>query len=887
MGAIANFFKQFEDKQFGNLLPVLDYNRKHKYFELEDSYIGLMYKIQTVPAVNEELQELLEQIYKSDWPEDSFIQVMFWGNDDLSPFMNNFTAFHGGRQEGDTNDRLNAISKGLVGHFTDASKVGFGQSDCRPRIFDCYFVIKVPIKGNAGKPTKKELKHFNNLRKDTEESLNKVGLFCTPLDQWGWLHFMQRLLNRKDGASWRKGEINKNEAYMPRDQVQEIGGKVEFTDSRVLIDERPVALLSPKEYPKTLGFGDMLNVFSDWRFGHSTAWSNFMIVLNVHYPDSKREASKIKRRRKYMTMQAGNKLVNWVDSVRWQRADFDEAFTKLEQKKSRMVNAYLQFMVFGDNEEHLDTEVARFKKVALSPAGFGLEEDKYLTTPLFLHSLPFSPDPVTRKRLSRYNLVPSDVCAFMSPIISSSTGNAPGKPIIPFVTRDMSMFGFNPFETNGSMNGIVVAESGSGKSVLVQYIVTCILGSGKMPSRYLWNQMNLTNAEIDDIMKTAQTIAEAKRDGGMAFIIDVGRSYLRLCEALNGQFINFGVDMDFSLNPFPSVVDFHGKDGQSGMILEMLKVMADPSGKLSILQSRAMMGILQEMWNKHSNDSSVTIFAQMCLEHKREEVQMVGEQLKPFTEGEMYGDMFTTRKPPPSLDNAFIVCELEELKALPEIQRIALMQIINLCYQHFFLGDASGDPSKRRRKVFIVDECWEFLKESGGAEHNPVSAFLESAFRRFRKVDASAWIITQMLSDLYGSDVGKAIAQNSMFRCYLYQKSDTIEQVKRERLLDLSDQQFDLLKSIRTRKNQYSEIYFMAGDDIKEVVRFYAPASMLLMFSTDPNDKAMMQKYLERGYSLDQTINKILEERRIESFVTDMDDLDNDDDDEELEGEAA
>lgn len=878
MGAISNFFKRFQDKQFSQLMPVIDYNKKYKYFELEDNCIGLMYKIQTVPAVNEQLQELLEQIYKAEWPQDTFIQVLFWANDDLSPFKRNFAAFHGGRQDNpETDERLNTISKGLLSHFTKASQQGFARSDCKPRMFDCYFIVKVPLTGRNGRPTKKEYKHFNNLRSDTEESLNKVGLFCEPMDEWGWLHFMQRLLNRKGNSTWRSGNVNKNEGMMPRAQVQEIGGSIEFTDSRVLVDDKPIALLTPKAYPATLGFGDMLNIFSDWKYGHSTAWSNFMIVLNVHYPDSKKHESNIKKKRTWMTMQANNKLVSWSDTTRYQRRDYDETVRILDHKKSRIVNAYLQFMVFADDEEQLEIDIARFKKVASSPAGFELEEDRYLVTPLFLHCLPFNPDPYSAKRIDRYLKVPSDVCAFLSPIISASRGNAPHAPVIPFVTRDMSMFGFNPFETDGSMNGIVVAESGSGKSVLVQYLVTCILGSGKVPSGFLQHQMELSDKEFKEALRVAQNIVEAKQDGGMAFVVDVGRSYLRLCEALNGQFISFGENMDFSLNPFPAVVEFKGSEGQGGMILEMLKVMAEPNGTLSTLQSRSMMTILNKMWDDHGKESSVTLFSQLCKEHELQEVQNIGKQLEPFCEGEMYGDMFTTKKPPPSLNNAFIVCELEELKSQPELQRIVLMQIINLCYQHFFLGDANSDPTKRRRKCMIVDECWEFLKESPGQVVNPVSAFLESAFRRFRKVDASAWIITQMLSDLYGSSTGKAIAQNSMFRCYLYQKSDTIEQVKRDGLLDLSDQQFDLLKTIRTRKNQYSEIYFMAGDDIKEVVRFYAPPSMLLMYSTDPADKAQIQRYLNEGYTLDQTIDKILNERQVSSFKTDMDDLDNDD----------
>lgn len=881
MGSIASFFKRFERNKFSDLMPVVDYNRRNKYFELEDNSIGLMLKVETVPAVNDQLQERMESIYRAEWPANTFIQTILWAHDDLAQFNSNFMAYHGGRHKGQTNERLNTISRGLVSHFSHASQNGFSDSDCRPRIFDCYMVVKVPLTGRNGVPTKKELKHFMTLKNDMIESLNKVGLFVTEFDEWGWLHFMQRLMNRKETATWRKGGINKNMGLMPREQVQEIGGKIKFDDARVVIDDQPVAMLSPKAYPQTLGFGDMLNVFSDWKYGHSTIWSNFMMVLNVHFPEIKGAESKVKKRRRWMSMQANNKLVNWNDSVRWQRSDFDETVKKIDQKRSRMVNAHLQFMVFGDDEEHLDNQISRFKSVASSPAGFTLEEDKYLTTPLFLHSLPFTPDHSVIGRLQRYNAVPSDVCAFLAPIISSSKGNAPNSPIIPFVTRDMSMFGFNPFETNGSMNGLVVAESGSGKSVLVQYIVTCILGSGSQASGHLWHLLNSSDEEIRKLMETARQVVEAKRDGGMAMIIDVGRSYYQLCEALNGQFISFGQDMEFSLNPFPSIVDFNGKDGQAGMILEMLAVMAEPQGNLTTLQKRGMTTLLKQMWDMHGRESSVTIFADMCSASERKEIRDIGEQLKPFREGEMFGDMFTVSKPPPTLDNAFIVCELEELKSQPELQVIALMQIINLCYQHFFLGD-SKSGGERRRKAFIVDECWEFLKEKPGSTGaNPVSLFLESAFRRFRKIDSSAWIITQLLSDIYGSSVGKAIAANSVYRCFLYQKSDTINQVKNDKLMSLSDQEFEILKSIRTRKNRYSEIFFQIGDDIKEVVRFYAPPSMLLMYSTDPKDKKALKDLRDQGYSQDEAIDKVLESRRIESFKTDMDDQMNEDEEQD------
>lgn len=881
----AKSFKDFEGTKISQLLPVIGYNDKDQYLELDDGYIGNMYKVNTLGGAPDNMQNQLEQIYKMKWPDDSFIQILFWANDDINEFRHNFAHYHGDRQTGRPNDALNAISMNILEHYEDAKVNGLAGTDCRPRNFEAYLCIKVPIKGAMGKPTKEELKSYITLRRDVDQYMSSVGLFLTNLDEWGWKRMMSKLLNRSKSASWRKGKDNHNAAYLAREQVHEVGGRVEFKEDHVLLDDQQVALLSPKEYPKIMGFGDMLNIFNDWRYGQSTMWGNFMIVLNVHYPNDKKTRRELKAKRTYMSSMNGNKLVSWIDKTRWQRKDYNIAFDKLEQKRSRLINCYLQFMIFGDDEDHLEREISKFKQIAETNAGFELERDKYLCSPLFLHSIPFGPEVESVKFLQRYNLYPSDIAAFMSPVFSSSKGNSPSKPVIPFLTRNMGLFGFNPFETNGSMNGLVVAESGSGKSVLVQYILTCVLGSGALPCSKIWNILTLSEKEQKEAIELASDIVKAKNDGGMAFIIDVGGSYRQTCEILGGSYLTFGANMKYSLNPFPSVMEWSSsEDPQSGMILEMFKVMADPTGSLDTVTSRMMAVTLQEMWDKYEKESSVTIFQQMCMQSDDQRLRDVGISLKPYAEDGMHGHLFTTKRPPPSLDNPFIVCELEELKSQPENQLIALMQIINLCYKHFFLSDQ--EAGFKRRKLFIVDESWEFVSSAGGSGgNNPVASFLNSAFRRFRKVDASAWIITQMLSDVYGTEVGRAIVANCVYKLFLYQKKDTIEQVKKDRLLDMSDQEFDLMKSIRTVKHKYSEIFFQGGDDIREIIRFYAPMAMLLMFSTDPKDKADIAFYTEQGYSVEDAINAVIRQRNPEEleFDTDMEDLDNDEEEDELE----
>ncbi|MCV5598125.1 hypothetical protein OFN66_31050, partial [Escherichia coli] len=71
----------------------------------------------------------------------------------------------------------------------------------------------------------------------------------------------------------------------------------------------------------------------------------------------------------------------------------------------------------------------------------------------------------------------------------------------------------------------------------------------------------------------------------------------------------------------------------------------------------------------------------------------------------------TDTLPPINFDSRFIVLELEELKGTPHLQTVVLMSIIQAA-QHAMFIKKDG-----RRRLFILDEAWEYIRpdNSSGA----------------------------------------------------------------------------------------------------------------------------------------------------------------------------
>ena len=161
---------------------------------------------------------------------------------------------------------------------------------------------------------------------------------------------------------------------------------------------------------------------------------------------------------------------------------------------------------------------------------------------------------------------------------------------------------------------------------------------------------------------------------------------------------------------------------------------------------------------------------------------------------------------------------------------------------------------KDRQKIVIIDEAWSLLAKGDIAE------FIEHGYRRFRKYFGSAVTITQSVNDLYTNKVGRAIIENSANMYLLKQKSEVISQLKEQNKLPISPGAYELLKTVHTMPNEYSELFFITeyGNGIGQL---RVDPFQILLYSTKAEDVHAIKQRTLKGMSMEEAIHDVLRER--------------------------
>ena len=92
-----------------------------------------------------------------------------------------------------------------------------------------------------------------------------------------------------------------------------------------------------------------------------------------------------------------------------------------------------------------------------------------------------------------------------------------------------------------------------------------------------------------------EIISSYLSEGGQCWVIDVGRSYEKLCEVYDGEFLQFGRDSGICLNPFEIVEDY---DEEADVLVGLLAAMAAPTQSLTDFQMANLKRQTRELWEK-------------------------------------------------------------------------------------------------------------------------------------------------------------------------------------------------------------------------------------------------------------------------------------------------
>jgi|GEM_PF-1966751 len=559
----------------------------------------------------------------------------------------------------------------------------------------------------------------------------------------------------------------------------------------------------------------------------------YIISTSVRLARQQVESQRIQR--SISSRQNINNLPKWLNFGAPKESVIED-LKWMEQTSSDGVNKYvfvnLTCFLFATELSQLD-EASSNMKTTLNNLGFDARDVLINHGVRWANALPLNFSPSIAKKLDNEALMPATSAACLLPIYGDYCGNAVLKagmdPINSksgsvFLTRRGRAFYFDPFVSNTNKNGIIFAESGAGKSFVMQYMI-------------------------------ANHLAE----GATVFLFDNGKSAKKTCLALGGEFIEFAIEhgRESSINPFSGLTSMEFNE-QSENICDLLikmcyfqetiqagaKIVMNEAVKSAFAQKQEdteIENVVEALSNIVENYESKEFLEPESIQAARNLKVRLNAFIKSPTRGPFFKGQSNLNP-----KSAFTVIELSSLDGDLHLKQCVLFFVMNTIMNRI--------KSREGRKLIFLDEAWQLLKDETAA--SAVAGF----FRKIRKDNGSIWVITQSLDDLSGNACGEVILGQSQWKLIMKQKPEVIDKNLKSGAISrfASDPYFvKSLKDIESSRGKYSEI-LIVGDKIYESVRLYVPEFTGALFSSEGAERDTVFNLMNDGMSTVDAVRLVI-----------------------------
>lgn len=777
-------------------------------FLLENGGLGFGFLCQPLTGADAGASDRLNVLLTQDWPKGTVMQVGLWTGPDIETTLEEILALRG-LPKTDPMPAQAAIQSRHDFLRERTEQPIIPHTNARVRNIQNFVTVMLPGTG-AEMPREKHVKRAGELRKAVLQTLKTAGLAPVTLSARYYLRLMNTILNPHPGATWRdttESVWDKDKEL--RDQILDYDHRLEVDANGITLGppEHPtrITTMSVKRFPKRVSFGTALSYLGDPIRGARGITDRMLASATIIFQDTETTIGKLERQHQWATNQASGPLMKFNPRLGQRKECYDALFEALGEG-DRPLRLALNFAFFTHPDGAAEAEGNA--RTYFREAGFTLLRDRFVAMPTFLMSLPLCADARMEKPLMRFHTMATRHAISLLPLFGDWKGAR--RPMLNFVSRNGQLMNYDLFyKGGGNYNALICAQSGSGKSVLMNELISSYLSAG-----------------------------------ARAWVIDVGRSYKKLCENLGGQFIEFTDEAQIGMNPFAIIQDF---EDEAEVLCGIIEAMAAPRRALTDFQSAQLQKTLKAMWQKKGRDSSIDDLEQMLLAHNDKRVQDVGHQLFLFTSKGAYGHFFTGENNV-RFDNSLVVLELEELKSRQHLQQVVLFMLMYQIQQGMF------QSGTEQQKLLMIDEGWDLLTSGNTGK------FMENSYRRVRKNNGSAIIATQGLLDLDSSSGGRAITENSASTLLLGMKAETISTLQEKKTLDLTDFGFNVLKTVHTEPGVFSEVFISTRVGVG-VGRLVLEPYKRLLYSTDPNDLQAIKDYQDQGMNLNDAIWAIVQDQ--------------------------
>lgn len=691
-----------------------------------------------------------------------------------------------------------------------------------PRMMRWYVAVRIPFKGDPSDATELGvfIRRVLDIRGTIKGALKAAHMDSVELDEENLKFVLRELLNPHLQPTERVLDAVPG-APLSKDIVSRNTRVTVFSDGRLGFANEAgepdvvVTCITADYAPKEMYLPMMAKTLGD-----PIAWEERIAcpywaytTIHVLHPDQAKD--KLTAHYGLLTKQTMSESA-WFRSMMghlFERKDGAQALLRETSKGHTLVRAYTGINIYTPPEEaRSQTEAVKglFRK-----AGFRASEEAYISLPVFLASMPLQYTPALdppNKGLQRATLMSSLNAASMVHVQGDWRGTAPDKGGLLLVSRSGQVATFDLLQTSINYNFVIVATSGSGKSFLANEITGDFLSKG-----------------------------------GIARIIDVGRSYARFCEIMGGENIVFSPENPMSLNPFTGINTEADLNEMMPMLKDLLRLMAyplTPENQTPPYQYQLLEKAISEAWRAKGSDceiSNVVEWLRSCGDDRGADLAV---QLEPYSHGR-YRRWFTGRRTV-NFNKPLVVIELEELKQDSALQAVVLQLMMFQVTKEMYLSD------RKIPKMLAIDEAWDLM---GGLS---TGRFIETAFRRMRKYNGIAGVITQSFEDFEKSPAARAAIENAAWQFILYQRPESIDFAVANKRISADELTVDLIRSVRSGPG-FSEV-FVRGEQGSGLYRFITDKHSYYTFTTRPADINRLTALQQSGMSLVEAIDKLATE---------------------------
>jgi conjugal transfer ATP-binding protein TraC len=511
------------------------------------------------------------------------------------------------------------------------------------------------------------------------------------------------------------------------------------------------------------------------------------LSLTAHVPDQQKELESLQTQRRIaFSMVAGKKTgVTDLES----EAKFRDLESLLEQMVAageKVFHMSLQVTLRSKYQEDLENKVSETLAKVREMSGAEAMEETLAAFDIFCESSV----PNSRSKERNKPVKTSNLCD-MLPVFGPWGGHT--DPKILLRSRLGSLVSFNPFTSElTNSNQIVSGGSGSGKSFMTNILLM---------------QMLKENPKV--------------------FIVDIGGSYKKICENLNGQYIQLGVDTALSMNPFDLASGETKPTSQKiKFILSLVEIMTKDSDQIHLgkLEKSEIESAIEQVY-ENSKLPRLSDLRNLLLKHPEVSIQRIGKILTSWCGNSPYGK-FVDQETTLALKRPIVCFDLKGMESYPDLQSVCLFIITDFVWR-----EVQADRS--HMKFLILDECWKLM------ENDSASLFIAEVFRTFRKYMASAIAISQTIDDFARSKIANAILPNSSIKWVLKQKGADKERLKE--VLSLNPTEVELISSLQQERGSFSEAFLMA-EDARAVVAIESTPLEYWLATTDGRDLGMIDQ---------------------------------------------